>query len=179
MSIINNKEIWKDIKNYEGIYQVSNLGNVKSLNRYTHHYSGCRRLVKEIILKPRLRNHYLGISLSVDGVRIDKNIHRLVALSFIKNTKNKDFVNHMDGNKLNNHANNLEWVTHKENAEHACLLGLLPIKAVNQLSMDGVIIFKHKSIREAERKTGVSRVTIPKVCNGVRNHAGGFKWEFN
>ena len=111
-------EIWKDIKGYEGKYQISNLGNVKSLLD--------KQLNKrEIILKPSL-NHkgYLRVYLSKDSKKTTKTIHRLVAETFVPNLESKKTVNHIDGNKINNRADNLEWLSNTENQKHAWELGL-------------------------------------------------------
>ena len=111
-------EIWKDIKGYEGKYQVSSLGNVKSLLD--------KQLNKrEIILKPSL-NHkgYLRVYLSKDSKKSTKTIHRLVAETFIPNLESKKTVNHIDGNKINNRVDNLEWLSNTENQKHAWELGL-------------------------------------------------------
>jgi hypothetical protein len=109
-------EIWKDIQGYEGIYQISNLGRIKSLHR---DYTNGR------ILNPAKNNRgYLRLGLSGNGkVRYD-SVHRLVAETFIPNPKNLPEVNHIDGNKLNNRVENLEWVTKGENQAHAYKTGL-------------------------------------------------------
>lgn len=124
-------EMWKDIEGYEGLYQISNFGNVKSypktwlcggannapLNEFKH--SGK-------ILKQSLRsNGYFHVCLyNCNGYK-QLSIHRLVCISFIKNTDNKPCVNHIDGNKQNNNVCNLEWVTRSENQRHAVKLGLI------------------------------------------------------
>lgn len=106
------QEIWKDIKGYEGLYQISNLGRVKSLVR--------KRVLKERILKPKKKNSgYLFVCLCKNGELKYFHIHRLVAIAFIVNQKNKSQINHKDCNKENNNINNLEWVTPKENNLHA------------------------------------------------------------
>lgn len=109
-------EFWKDIRGYEGIYQISNLGKIKSLHR------DC---TKGRILNPAKNNRgYLRLGLSGNGkVRYD-SVHRLVAEAFIPNPKNLPEVNHIDGNKLNNRVENLEWVTKGENQVHAYKTGL-------------------------------------------------------
>lgn len=101
-----NKEEWKDIVGYEGIYQISNLGNVKSIN-------------KNSIMKPsKLPKGYLQIGLTKNGKRKYTSIHRLVAKTFIPNPNNLPCVNHKDCNTSNNNISNLEWVTHKENNDY-------------------------------------------------------------
>ena len=113
------KEIWKDIKDFEGLYQISNLGRIKSLldNK------GKKR---EIIRKPRkAKNGYLYLNLWNNGKYKTVKIHRLVAEYFIDNVNELPVVNHIDGNKLNNSANNLEWCTYKQNTIHAYKNGLL------------------------------------------------------
>ena len=122
------QEIWKDIEGHEGIYQVSNLGRVKSLSReipVANHGAWRTRTIPEKILKLHLNeNGYVIIILTKDKVRATKKMHRVVAEAFIPNPENKRCVNHIDGNKENNCVDNLEWVTHKENMEHAVANGL-------------------------------------------------------
>ena len=106
-------EIWEDIDGYEGLYQVSNLGRIKSFVKWDvynkYHY-------EERILKPFKNNKgYLEVSLVKDKIRSNKFIHRLVANAFIPKKQGKNIVNHKDFNPLNNNVENLEWVTQKEN----------------------------------------------------------------
>ena len=123
------EEIWMPIKGYEGLYDVSNLGRVKRLERTTENsgtYSGYSTF-KELILKPRenkKRHGYYEISLKKNKKEKRFKIHRLVALTFIPNPDNKPEVNHKDGDKSNNCVDNLEWVTSKENKKHAWETGL-------------------------------------------------------
>lgn len=122
--VFNMEEIWKDVIGYEGLYQVSNLGRVKSLDRY---YIGVWKTpvkMNGIILNPKFHKHYLHVNISVNGNLKRFSIHRLVAIAFIPNHENKPFVNHKDGNKLNNCVSNLEWCTPKENDIHASAMGL-------------------------------------------------------
>jgi hypothetical protein len=106
------KEIWKPIKSFEGLYEVSNLGRVRSLRR-------------DIIMRTRQRNDgYVSCTLSNCGKVKNKLIHRLVAEAFIPNHKNKPEVNHIDGNKQNNCIRNLQWVTASENQIHSIKIGL-------------------------------------------------------
>ena len=114
-------EIWKDIKGYEGLYQVSNLGRVKSLARKVcNHPSGTTRRVPEKILTPTDNgNGYKIIGLRSRQNRKSKYVHRLVAEHFLENPLGKGYVNHLDYDKSNNAASNLEWCTVLENVAHS------------------------------------------------------------
>ena len=117
-----NMEKYKDIKGYEGMYQVSNLGNVKSLDRII--WNGhVMHLHKGRVMKPK-GVKYKEVLLCKEGKNKKWFIHRLVALHFIPNPENKSQVNHKDGIKDNNHISNLEWATSKENNKHAWETGL-------------------------------------------------------
>ena len=110
-------EIYKDITGYETLYQISNLGNIKSLPK------GDGNGYRERLLKPEAKNHnhttYYRVSLSKDGKVKRYAVHRLVAEAFIPNPENKPFVNHIDNNGSNNNVENLEWCTHSENMQHS------------------------------------------------------------
>jgi len=119
------QEIWKDIPGYEGLYKVSNLGNIKSLKRLFLHQGKRLLQINERILKPLVyKKGYPMVGIFKDGVTKKAYIHRLVAQTFIPNPENKQQVNHKDGNKQNNTASNLEWCTQSENIQHAFKTGL-------------------------------------------------------
>lgn len=117
-------EIWKDIEGFEGCYQVSNLGRVRSLDHKTERLNRGRKQVitfKGKVLTPRKHTSgYLNIGIK----RKNYYIHRLVAAAFIKKKEHQDSVNHIDGDKTNNSVENLEWCTHQENLNHAEKMGL-------------------------------------------------------
>ena len=119
-------EIWKDIEAYEGLYQVSNLGRVRSLDRKMVRSNGrpCTRK-GQILRTNKVWSGYLLVRLCNGGVEQDYTVHRLVAKAFIPNRENKPQVNHIDGNKQNNQVNNLEWCTNGENVKHALRTGLI------------------------------------------------------
>lgn len=117
-------EIFKDIKGYEGMYQVSNLGRVKSLARTRIGKSNCTCKLQERILKQSINQGYSYVGLSKKGILKVKKVHRLVAIAFISNPENKLEVNHKDLNKINNNLYNLEWNTRKENNDHAIRNGV-------------------------------------------------------
>ncbi len=110
-------EIWKDIADYEGLYQVSNYGNVRRISRYG------RKWVRNCKCK-KTRDGYFESTLVKNSKPKSIRTHRLVAIAFCENPHNKKEVNHIDGNKRNNRADNLEWVTSSENQKHAYKLGL-------------------------------------------------------
>ncbi len=181
-NVVDMEETWKGISGYEGYYQVSNLGRIKSLKREDSN----NQFGNENILKIESKRRYLHIALRVNGNCKYESIHRLVALAFIPNQENKPFVNHIDGNKHNNIYSNLEWVTAKENSIHAINNGLcLPQKKgldninsfkIQMLNKNGVYIKTFSSIMDAERNTGVRNGNISKVINNKAKTAGGYIW---
>jgi predicted XRE-type DNA-binding protein len=104
------EEIWKDIEGYEGLYQISNMGRVKSLNKWS------KGKLKELTL---FKNSYHKVNLFKNNKQKTYYVHQLVGNAFIDNPENKKGINHIDGNKLNNNKNNLEWATALENTTHA------------------------------------------------------------
>ena len=122
------EEIWKDIKDYEGVYQVSNLGNIRSLSRniIQEHFSKNKyfRSVRYRIIKSAInRCGYKTVSLCYNGKKKTKSIHRIVAEAFIPNLNKLPVINHIDGDKTNNKVENLEWCTYKHNTMEAIRLG--------------------------------------------------------
>lgn len=173
-------EIWEDIVGYEGLYQVSNLGRVKSLSRDIPAKGlGYQRVNPEKVLKPGLySNGYLFVVLCVNYKKSQQLIHRIVAKTFIENIELKPDVNHKDGNKKNNNENNLEWVTKKENTQHAIKLGLIdrrkPIVAFN----DAGYMCKFSSIIEAAHQLGLKRTSINAVLKGSMSSSFGYKFNY-
>lgn len=126
-------EVWKDIIGYEGFYQVSNIGRVRSLDRDMIDKNGIGYSLKGSIRKISCTGKgYQNIGLSKDGEQKTFFIHRLVAESFIPNPKNLPIVNHIDGDTHNNHVSNLEWVTQSENINHAIKIGNKEPKEVKE-----------------------------------------------
>lgn len=126
-------EEWRSVGGYEGLYEVSSEGNVRSLFGWDGH----RKVERKKILKPSMSTTgYWKVKLVKNGIRKDHKIHRLVALAFLKKEEGKDVVNHKDGNKLNNSIKNLEWCTTQENANHALETGL---KISARLKKDAIL----------------------------------------
>ena len=178
---------WLDIKGYEGLYKINELGQVYSLHS------------NKILKNYKSSDGYLRVNLSKRSKVKIIMVHRLVAEHFLLNEYNLPVVNHIDGNKENPNINNLEWVSFSDNSKHAHRTGLSNIskknretvskiaaengrkttsKKVFQKTTDGSIINVFDSIREAERQTDISRTNISLVCHGKRQKAGGYYWEF-
>ena len=162
-------EIYKDIPGYEGLYQISNLGNVKSLKR------------NKILAKNNNGNGYLYACLSKDGQAKNYYIHRLVSQAFIPNPDNKPEVNHKDENKENNCVENLEWVTSKENTNYGSRTKRASEncqKPINQYDLQGNFIKSWAGGTEIENVTGFARSNISKCCSGKYKTAYGYKWQY-
>lgn len=159
-------ERWKEIVEFDN-YEVSNFGNVR--NKKTSR-----------ILSTKLQNGYLCVSLCNDGKVKRRCIHRLVGIAFINNTYNKPVINHKNGDKLNNKADNLEWVTQKENIHHAVENGLINFYTcpITQMDLDNNIIKLFESIKEIEEIHKYDRSLIIRVCKGKGKTAYGYKWRY-
>lgn len=181
-------EIWKDIEGYEGYYQVSNFGRVRSVDRVVEWASpkgtvySCFK--KGRIIKAFLRGKgYNSVNFSKNGINHPIYIHFLVAKAFVNGYKSGFQVNHIDENKNNNKADNLEWISGKENTNKSTLLKCYIAKTkkpVLQLSKDGKLLCRFDSIRQAALFTGVHKSHIKDVCRnrGGRKFAGGYRWRF-
>ena len=117
------KEVWKDIKNYEGCYQVSNLGKVRSVDRQVKTFNGTRTTTGQILKPLKTNRNYFRVCLKKNQKNNYKLIHRLVAEAFIPNPNNYSIINHKDNNPLNNCVDNLEWCTQSYNVKYAYLYG--------------------------------------------------------
>lgn len=173
------EEIWKPVVGFEGLYEVSNLGNVKSIER--------NGTVKGGKYMSKILDNYGYYMCKLRNKKIVKipKIHRLVAQAFIPNPENKPQVNHKDGNKLNNCVDNLEWVTPRENILHAVENGLIDVIGdiknfcgyrVEQIK-DGKVINTFETISKSSRETGVCRSGIEKVLKGKQKTSGGYYWK--
>lgn len=164
-------EVWKDVKGYEGLYQVSNFGRIKSLQRIKL-YENCIHIKKECLLKQSKGSRgYLQVSLAFNKKKKSVLVHRLIANAFIDNFLNKNQINHKNGIKTDNRIQNLEWVTAKENTNHAhqnglCRKGLTHKKSKQIKCIKTGIIYE--SIRDAEQQLNI--FNLGSMLNGTRKN---------
>jgi hypothetical protein len=163
-------EVWQPIIGFED-YEVSTLGNIRSLRTF---YRSEPIQLKQTVSKQR---GYPVVRLSYAGFIKTIPVHRLVAEAFNDNPDNKPEVNHKDGNKLNNKADNLEWSTYSENLQHAYNTGLRLNKVI-QRSMSGEFIKEFSNCAEAERYTGFRRQSIARCARKERLSYAGYLWEY-
>ncbi|MCI9110536.1 MAG: hypothetical protein HFH47_01840 [Bacilli bacterium] len=186
-------EVWKDIEGYEGLYQVSNFGRIKSLKRTTK-YQNSERRVKEKIKGTFIgKQGYLRVELSKNGQNRKYNAHTLVAKAFLNKECKKLEVNHINGIKTDNRVENLEWCTRSENELHAYRIGLAKntkkqretvreycknnkTKTIIQLDLNLNFIKEWKSAKEVEEVLEINRKNISQCITGRNKTAGGYIW---
>lgn len=169
-------EVWADIRDYEGIYKVSNYGRIKSLKRTVRYYSYTKEIPSQII-RPNITGkdgkYYFAIHLRKDEKRKSVKIHRLVALSFIENPNNYPCINHKNEDKFDNRAENLEWCSYSYNNTYNNLKERMHNKKINvpsisypvfQYDCEGNFIAEYPSYSEAGRQTGIPPSTIRSFC---------------
>jgi hypothetical protein len=167
-------EIWKDVKGYEGLYQVSNTGRLK---RVAHERADKKHMLKERIARLSVdKDGYFYVKLRKDGAKRQLFIHRLVAEAFLDNPKSLPAINHKDGIKQNNTVENLEFCTFSYNTQHAYKNGLIKHFVRKVRCIETGEIFN--SLREVTEKTGISYKHIPCCCRGRRKTVGGYRWEY-
>lgn len=173
-----NEEIWKDIIGYEGFYQVSNLGRIKSLPRITARDERTIKILTGRILRLNRdeRGGYLKVSLSKVGKTKKVNVHRIVALSFLENPNNLPQVNHINAIKIDNRVEDLEWVSRSDNSKHAYRMGLMShfsifctekhyskIRREDILKIRELYSERHKTQREIAIEFGLSQSQISAI----------------
>lgn len=156
--------LWKDIPGYEGLYQISDEGEVKSLPR--------KHSRRENILKPGTRaEKYKFVTLIKEGTEKKFSVHRLVATAFLETDDYRMHINHIDKDPSNNRVENLEWCTQKYNNEYS------HNKKIAQYTKQGEKIAVYKSIVYASEQTGIKRTSIGNCINGLSRSAGGYVWK--
>ena len=166
-----NREKWVDIKGFEGLYKVSNMGRIMS------HHGRCPR----ILIPKRTSTGYLNITLCKNGISYYYKVHRLVALHFIPNPHGYLEVNHRNEIKSDNRVENLEWCTRSYNVNFGDRIAKQKAKVshpVYQVDSDGYTVGFYNSIADAVRKTKIFHSSIRACCNQKRKTAGGYSWKY-
>lgn len=172
-------EVFKDIKGYEGLYQISNYGRVKSLN---YNNTGKER----ILIPGKGRSGYLQVKLCKKGKQKNHLVHRLVAQAFMPNPDNLPEVNHINEVKTDNRVENLEFCDRKYNTNYGTGIQRKAEKQINgklsktvyQYSLNGVLVAEYPSTNEVERQLGYSHGNISKCCNGEYKQVYGYIWKY-
>lgn len=177
-------EIWKPVVGFEGYYEVSSLGRVRSVERLLVDKIGRRYVWPSVVLSPSkaVRTGHLWLYLSKNNRRERFFVHRLVAMAFIPNTDNLPFINHKDENSQNNRVDNLEWCTNKYNVNYGTALvrmaqkNMIPVIGTDKDGNE----YRFASIKEAGEKTGACRKDIAHCCRKLpyRQTAGGYRWRY-
>lgn len=186
-------EQWRPVVGYDGLYEVSNLGRVKSLPRYSFRNNGIVQRIYGRLIHLTKDSHtgYYRVALSKDGSQKFVGVHRLVAQAFIPNPNNLPIINHIDWDRTNNVVildkdgnvikSNLEWCTQKHNANHINTdewIRRKRMKPIRQLDLSGNVIAVFKSAAEAERQTGINRKVIyAAIYNNFKKTKHPYKWE--
>jgi len=172
---ISEKEEWKDIPGFEGLYQASTLGKIRSLDKYVNYKNKGLALKKGIILNPKISNKgYYEVTLMKNLKRYYKRVHKLIALTFIENPNNYTIINHINENKLDNRIENLEWCTCKYNIEvyHENRMNIY------QYDLNGNFIKEWKSITKAANEFKLDKTGIQHCCKGCLKTYKNYIWSY-
>ena len=165
-------EVWKSIMGYEGLYEVSNLGRVRSLDREIVRYNGTHIKRGKMKAICNISNGYKGVNLCKDGKQKTHKVHRLVAQAFLPNPNNLPQVNHKDEDKTNNRVDNLEWCNNEYNINYSWAIPIMSLNPIN-----GEVI-KYASSVEASSVTGINKSSICMVLKNKRKFAGNLYWGY-
>lgn len=196
---MNEQEIWKPIEGWEGLYEISNLGRVRGVEKVTPFGSRTKTYHMRLLTPCVGKRGYYVVALNHNNKAKTYTLHRLIAKAFIPNPENKPCIDHIDGNKLNNKIDNLRWCTYKENSNNPITrkkmststkknwnIGLfenrnnITYRKVGQYTKNGILLMVYNSIKEASEQTNINASSITCVCTGrnpKRHTAGGFIWK--
>lgn len=184
------EEIWRPVKRLNNLYEVSNLGNVRSISRTCIDSKGRKQHIQGKILAKDLGiyKQYYYVRIHVKGVFNGRiMIHKLVAETFIPNPNNLPCINHKNENKLDNRVENLEWCDHKYNTNYGTCIQRRSFNSRNQewrsckilqLDLNGNVLAEYPSFKEAQRQIGHSYSNIWQACNKKVKTAYGYKWKY-
>jgi hypothetical protein len=165
--LMNTVERWVSVPGTDGVYEISDLGRFRNVITGTIR-KGCV-----------LPNGYKKVYYNISGKRQNRYIHRLVAEAFCNHPSGFDIVNHIDNNKLNNMASNLEWTTQYGNIHHAGKQKRMRLNPISVIGTKNGMSYAFESIHDAARKTGCDDRCIARCCNGVYKHSKGYKWRYS
>jgi hypothetical protein len=178
-------EIWKDINGYEKLYQISNLGRVKSCSKEICHFRGGKRILKEKLRKLVIdKDGYCIVDLYKNGIGKMMKVHRLVGIAFLNIHEGKNLINHINGQKNDNRLENLEWCNASENMFHAFSIGLkmpqinneIPIIMYDKKSKD--LIMEFNSISKASRYLGCGRSEVSANLKNRQKSVRGYYFNY-
>lgn len=186
------QEVWKDVVGYEGLYEVSNLGRVRSLDRVVAHHAAGTAVRRGRMRKLSFDGNYFSVSLTKDLRTVTKRVHRVVAEAFLPNPNNLSDVDHIDCNKLNNNVGNLRWCTSAENTRYAMENNLMHWRPFSERSEESrersaaanrrpVIRSDgkwYKSTTDAAKDLGVSRGAVSHVLRGLTETCQGYSFTY-
>ena len=164
--------LWREVAGYEGLYAVSDEGEVISLPRVLSNGRGMFKVGGKLLKQGTRAGKYKFVHLSKDNVQSSVSVHRLVAIAFLDNPENLPEVNHKDENPSNNHVENLEWCSKQYNIDYS------KSKKVSQYTMDGEKVAEYKSISYAADITGISRQAINNALSRWSKSAGRYTWKY-
>ena len=177
-------EFWQDIPEYEGLYQASTYGRVRSLERIRNvgkNNKQAQRILDKV-LKPHKKRGYQGVLLSKNALKTAYSVHRLIALTFLPKWKSEyTQINHKDENKTNNRVENLEWCSAKYNTNYGTALKRRSVslgKKVAQYDLSNNLLNKYTSLTEASIATNTAKGNIYACCVNKRKTANGFIWKY-
>ena len=177
-------DLWRDIPNFEGLYQASANGEIRSLDHIRKNGTNEYKQNGKILKFNKNPNGYLQVRLSKNGVAKTYRVNRLIALTFIENPLNKETVNHINGNKLDNRVENLEWATHKEQTKHMHEVLGVPYSDCKKcheankkkiIRSDGKI---YNSLQEAKRDLKNKNAHITEVCQSKLKNTCGYSFKY-
>lgn len=186
------QEIWRDIKGFEGIYQISNIGNIRSLTRKVKTFNGFRTSKGQILKPQKTNTGYYSIDLRLNQKHNYFSVHRLVAETFIPNPNNLPIINHKDSNPLNNNVNNLEWCNQSYNVKYSYIngnakptsgcfkKGNIPhnLTKVSQYDKEGNFIKTYSSVRLAAKSINRAPTSIFNCLGGRTKYSAGYIWRY-